>query len=297
MDASIFDAFRQAAQQQNLQVLGVRAETTDGETAFYDFAPSVRRNVWSCAKTFTALVVGICVDKGFLAVGDRVLDFFPQYAATAAPGSDIITIRDMLHMAPGKTALCRQLENQPGADFLDHFMAAPMVAAPGEKFFYSSLYTYTLGRIVEKVAGQHFYDFAVANLLAPLGIESPVWKNCPLGHTHCAKELWLTTEELARLGTLFLHDGIYKGRRIVSSAYLHDMICDVFTAPCMDTPDPETQVAYGYQLWRGIRPGLYRAYGRGGNFCIIMPDRGLAVTVTADCSGNDHDIARLAELI
>ncbi len=294
MDNALLASFCQVVTDQKLNVTGVRVETKSGDIAFCDLQPAMRRNIWSCAKTFASLGVGICVDDGLFSLDDKVVHFFPDYAHRAAPGTDAVTIRDLLHMAPGKRVLARPYENIPGADWLDVFLTAPMVAKPNEIFFYSSLYTYMLGRVVEVATGQNMRDFLVSRLFEPMDIANPQWDSCPLGHTICAKHLYLTTEELSRLGRLFLNDGEYKGRRLISHSYLDAMIHDVFTPTAMDTPDPETEAGYGLQLWRGTSPGSYRAYGMGGNFCILLPDKAAAITITADHPGNHHDVYRAA---
>lgn len=297
MDLSILNRFRLSVAEQNLNVYGIRVETADGESVSHRWRSDDQVNLYSGSKTFTSLAVGLCVDDGTLKLTDRVLDFFPEYREIAAPGSEKITLRDLLHMSSGKLQFWfgepdrNALEEKP-EDWAERFFRVPVTKEPGTHFFYSNACSYMLGRVIEKISGKTLRGFLLPRLFLPLGIHNPQWNTCTGGHTLGATGLQLTTAEYARLGKLLLHGGVWDGTRIVSESYLQSAAND--TVPC-DGPgneEPECKAGYGYQLWRCAHPGAYRADGMYGQFCIVVPDKRAVITVTAHEEKAPYGIVR-----
>ncbi|NLJ30420.1 MAG: beta-lactamase family protein [Clostridiales bacterium] len=294
---SLLDRFRLAVAEQNLCVYGIRVETADGESVSHRWRSDDAENLYSGSKTFTSLAVGMCVDDGALRVTDRALGFFPEYRETASPGSGEITVLDLLHMASGKLEFWfgdpdqTALEARP-EDWAELFFRVPVTREPGTQFFYSNACTYMLGRIVEKISGKTLRDFLLPRLFVPLGIPNPQWNACPGGHTLCATGLQLTTEEFSRLGLTLLNGGVYKGRRIVSEAWVQSLANDTIPCGLPGNEEPESAAGYGYQVWRCVCPGSYRADGMYGQFSIVVPDKRAVVTVTAHEEKAPYEIVR-----
>lgn len=297
MNQSIFNEFRLTVAEQHLGVYGIRVETAAGESVSHRWRSDDEVNLYSGSKTFTSLAVGMCVDDGTLRLTDRVLDFFPEYKELASPGSEAITVRDLLHMASGKlTFWFGQPDHESlmaqKADWAELFFRVPVTKEPGTYFFYSNACSYMLGRTVEKISGKTLRDFLLPRLFVPLGIHNPQWCTCPGGHTLCATGLLLTTEQYSRLGLTLLNGGVYQNQRIVSESYLQNAVNDVISKEDPTEEDPECTAGYGYQLWRCAYPGAYRADGMYGQFSIAVPDKNAVVTVTAHEEKAPYDIVR-----
>jgi CubicO group peptidase (beta-lactamase class C family) len=293
MNDSIFDQFRLTVLEKNLHVYGARVEKKSGDGATHFWRSDDLVNLYSVSKTFSSMAVGMCRDDGRLRLSDHVLDYFPEYRGVAAPGSEAITIRDLLHMASGKLefwfgALDAERSSK---DWAELFFRVPVTRKPGECFRYSNACTYMLGRIVEKVTGQTLRNFLVTRLFTPLGIENPQWHSDPSGHTLAATELYLTLGEVCRLGRLLLNHGEYGGKQLVSADYLKDLWVDTIDSS-ENRIEPEGCAGYGYQVWRCTVPGTYRADGMYGQYCIILPEQEAAVTITAHEEKVPHDIVR-----
>jgi len=294
LNRSMFHQIRLTAIEQNLNILGITVETGEGDAVQFYWTPQIPINVYSCAKTITSLAVGVCMAEGKLRIDDRVLDYFPEYQNSAAPLTEKIRIRDLLHMASGKLLPHLPTHEEVGllSDWLEIFMKTPVTKEPGTYFFYSSYCTYMLGRIIERVYKENLRDFLMPRFFLPLGIFNPQWHTCPKGYCVAAKDLYLSNEQLSRLGSVLLHKGVYKGTRIVSEDYINEAITDLVDNAHVSGGDPDNSSGYGYQLWRCAYPGAYRAYGIGGNFCIVIPDKDAVITVTADYKGNHNDVLR-----
>ncbi|QAT51023.1 class A beta-lactamase-related serine hydrolase [Caproiciproducens sp. NJN-50] len=294
MKESILDGFRLTAAEQELHVYGIRVERSSGESVTHFWRSNDPVNLYSASKTFTSLAVGMCLEDGRFSLSDRVLDFFPEYRGIAAPGSEAITLRDLLHMASGKLHFWfgeldgRKMED----DWAELFFRVPVTKQPGVQFFYSNACCYMLGRTVEKVTGKNVRDFLVPRLFVPLGIENPQWHADPQGHTLCATQFFLTLDEFSCLGRLLLHHGVWDGKRLVSEEYLKNMSADSIPSGWDGCEEPECLAGYGYQVWLCSAPGTWRADGKYGQFCILLPEREAAVTVTAHEEQRPYSIVR-----
>ena len=293
LDDSLLDGFRSANDERGLEVRGVHVYVEGRGELAHRFYPDRRAHLWSGSKTFTSVAVGIAVDEGRFTLGDSALGFFPQFADTAAPGSEAITVRDLLHMCSGREiSMFGAPESQwRKTDWARLFFADEVVTTPGTHFFYSSSSTYMLGRIVEATSGQVLRDYLVPRLFDPLGIADPQWKTCPGGHSVGGFGLSLRTAEFARLGRLLLQDGVWDDRQLVSAGYVQAMRTDVVPSS-MPGWDEETSQGYGYQLWLNTTPGTYRADGMLGQYSVVLPQQRAVVTVTARNEGNAYDILR-----
>lgn len=294
MKESVLDGFRLAAAEQGLQVYGIRVEDKRGESVTHFWRSNDPVNLYSASKTFTSLAMGLCEEDGLLSLSDHVLDFFPEHREIAAPGSEEITLRDLLHMASGKLHFWfGEMDAEKNKkDWAELFFRVPVTKKPGTQFFYSNACCYMLGRTVEKVTGKTLRDFLVPRLFSPLGIENPQWHTDPQGHTLCATQLFLTLDEFSRLGRLLLHGGNWAGKRLVSGDYLGRMSSDSVPSGWDGCEEPECLAGYGYQVWLCSAPGTYRADGKYGQFCILLPEQEIAVTLTAHEEQKPYSIVR-----
>ncbi|MBE9489878.1 MAG: serine hydrolase [Bacteroidetes bacterium] len=95
------------------------------------------------------------------------------------------------------------------------------------------------------------------------------------GGGHSGAGLFISAEDMARFGLLFLNDGQWKGKRIISSEWIKKA-----TQPSVPN------INYGYMWWlnkKGNRhwdrlsENIYYAAGFGGNFIIIDKENDLVV--------------------
>lgn len=294
MDHSVLDGFRLTAAEKRLGVYGVKVQRRNGDSAAHFWRSDDSVNLYSASKTFTSLAVGMCEEDGALRLTDKALDFFPEYRDAAAPGSEKMTVRDLLHMSSGKTEFWfGGLDAQKAEkDWAELFFRVPVAKTPGTFFFYSNACTYMLGRIVEKTRGKNLRDFLLSRLFGPMGVENPQWHTDPRGHTLAATQLYLTLDEFSRIGLLLLNGGEYGEKRLVGEDYLRRMAEDTVPSGWEGCGSPECLQGYGYFVWRCTVPGTYRADGMYGQFCVILPEQEAAVTITAHEERSTYELVR-----
>jgi CubicO group peptidase (beta-lactamase class C family) len=153
----------------------------------------------------------------------------------------------------------------------------PMAHAPGTHFAYSSGVSELLAYIFRNETGQDIEDYARNHLFMPLGIREYHWKRSPLGEVDSEGGLFLPDYELAKIGELYRHLGMWHGNRVIGEEWVRDSV----------TPrsDPGDGYRYGYQWWLvPYGDGSHSAWsglGFGGQQVYVMPEDGLVAVTTA----------------
>jgi len=291
---SVFDQFRLTAAERHLGVYGIHLYQEGHGDIEHRFRADDAVHIWSASKTFTSAAIGMCADEGRLALSDKVLDFFPEWAAVASAGSEQIALRDMLHMCCGKDYDLFEetdVDAMNTTDWAELFFRGAATSTPGTHFYYANASTYMLGRTVEKVSGLTVRDYLMTRLFDPLHIVNPAWNTCPTGHSFGAWGLQLTTGDLAKMGRLLLQSGRWNDRQLIPAAYVDAMHTDVVD-PNRHFADAESNAGYGYQVWLNTTPGTWRLDGMYGQFSIIVPDKKAVITTTSHNEHGPNDIIR-----
>ena len=95
------------------------------------------------------------------------------------------------------------------------------------------------------------------------------------GCVRCVKE--------TGLGQFYLNRGVWNGERLLNEEWI-DMATSrqISTVnPVFDNHDSNWQHGYGFQFWRCIPEGLYRADGAYGQFAIMAPDKDAVIAMTS----------------
>ncbi|GCE29739.1 hypothetical protein KDA_52230 [Dictyobacter alpinus] len=235
--------------------------------------------VFSLSKSVTATAVGLAVAEGFFSLDDAVLSFFPEEVPAHTP-MDLTTmrVRHLLSMTTGHAIdTWSFLIDRPDGNWIKGFFEVPVVHAPGTHFVYNTGATYMLSAIVQKTTGTKLIKYLEPRLFQPLGIEHARWDESPQGIAIGGIGLRLTTEEIARFGLLYVQQGIWQGRQLLSQAWMTEATAVQIASG--DNPHSDWAQGYGYQFWH-CRHGAYRGDGVFGQFCLIMPEQDAVLAIT-----------------
>ena len=254
------------------------------ENYFQGAGPGERREIYSVTKSFTSTLVGIAIDQGLIeGVKPTVASFFPgrtfQNDSTpkqAMTLENVLTMHTGLDWVEGDQSYQKLYMTQ---DWAGYMLDLPMVAQPGTRFNYCSGCTHLLSTIVQTKSG-NADTFARKNLLEPLGITGYRWDTDNRGIPIGGWGLKLTPREMAKLGYLFLHNGLWDGRQVVSSAWVQ--------AATHKHSSTDGNLGYGYQWWIYDKYGAYTALGRYGQSIFVVPNDNLVIVTTA-LSEDNHD--------
>ena len=261
---------------------------------------SVLRDTRSATKTVTGTLLGIAIDKHLLSgVDASIMRFFPEKRPVQNPDprkekmtiSDFLTMSSLLEcndwnqFSRGNEERMYLIE-----DYIKFTLDLPIKGFPawetkpedlpfGRSFSYCTAGVAMLGGVLERATKMSVQAFAAVNLFTPLGIRQVEWQITPTGLAMTGGGLRLRSRDLLKLGQLYINNGIWNGRRIISENWLKES-----TKPQVQIDD-ETQ--YGYLWWiKSFASGEdeYFAFymsGNGGNKMAVFRDLNMAVVITS----------------
>ena len=241
-----------------------------------NFAP-YRSRIWhvthSMCKSITGMAIGLLIEEGKLSLDENIYDIFQK---NLNPFNKIfrpkVTVENLLTMTSGVTF--NESGIISGNDWLTSYLNSSITGTPGENFLYNSLNSYVLSAIVTERTGQTLTEYLEPRLFAPLGITHYFWETCPKGITKGGWGLFLCTEDMAKLGQLYLQKGKWNGQQIIPEFWV-----EVSTAKHKESI--EGTFGYGYQLWMEERPGSFEFNGMLGQNVIIYPDLDMVIVTNA----------------
>ena len=252
--------------------------------------PSRKHVLYSVTKSFTGTLVGIAIDQGLMeGVGQPLSDFLPVAASTNPDTrkngltlENLLTMQAGLEWSEGEPTY-REMYTHP--NWVAYMLDKPIAEEPGTSLNYCSGCSHLLAAALTQAVGGDFIAFARENLFEPLGITDISWEKDPQGIPIGGWGMYLTPRDMARLGYLYLRQGSWNGRQVVSSEWV--------AASTQTHVMSDEWMGYGYHWW--IYPSLhaYAALGLGGQTVFVLPEQDLVVVFTAD--NTDH--AELVELI
>jgi len=270
------------------------------ESYFNESSADSTFHVFSVTKSIISILIGIAIDKGYIkSVNQKVLDFFPDYAVKRGEKTiQNVTLKDMLTMtAPYK------YKSEPYTEYFarDSWVKASLDLLVGKGRIGEFRYTPLIGPdilsgILVKATGQSVLDFATEYLFSPLGIhvegnivfrnkeeqlswykEKNVrgWVADRTGVNTAGWGLNLTPDDMAKIGELYLDDGIYKGEQIVSSAWINE-------STNKHSRCNQLKLSYGYLWWIiDERERAYAAMGDGGNVIYVNAKKKMIVAIAS----------------
>ncbi len=240
--------------------------------------------VHSVTKSFTSALIGIALNQGHLySVDQKLMDFFPEYATDELdPRKKEISLEHLLTMSAG----FRWREWGPdmrnwysSSDWLKFAIQLPQENSPGDAFNYNTSTSHLLSAILARSTKTSTMDFAKQSLFEPLGIESSYWHQDPQGYYIGGFGLGLSARDLAKFGFLYLNHGFWNGQSIVPEYWVKES-----TRQWMHSYNMYGPIGYGYQWWIKEVDGCfsYRAWGRRGQFIVVIPELDMVIVVTSN---------------
>ena len=137
--------------------------------------PDTMFNIMSMTKLMTATAVLMLQDEGKLKLTDPVANYIPGFAALKTPSgqpANLTLLQILTHVSGlGEASAASARDARTLADFVPHWLAAPMQNEPSAKWRYCQSGINTAARIVEIVSGKTFDEFLRTRLFVPLGLK------------------------------------------------------------------------------------------------------------------------------
>ncbi|MEI9852675.1 MAG: serine hydrolase [Sphingomonas sp.] len=292
-----FDGASFGAGSRTVAVAVVRDGRLVAEHYAAGFGPFVPNRTWSVAKSIAGTLVGIAVREGAADVAGpaAIPEWNPRASVDPRAG---ITLDNLLRMSSGLHGATPGNRTDAvyfgGTAVTEETVAWPLAALPGKRFRYANNDILLALRALRHALGEDRYRwFPKAELFDPIGMTRTVAEQDWLGNYVLSSQVWSTARDLARLGQLWLDDGIWQGRRILPEGWMRYM-----TTPGGPQPSENGGVGYGATLWlfgpaQGLPEGSYSAQGNRGQYVMVIPSRRLVVVRRGeDRGGAPFDIAK-----
>jgi CubicO group peptidase (beta-lactamase class C family) len=215
---------------------------------------STRNISWSMAKSFISSLIGIAIEEGHIKnINQNIDEYLSELKGSGYEG---VRIKDVLQMSTGVSF------NEDYGDFnsdinrwgrgfalgesQDEFAATlERELEPGTVNHYVSINTHVLGMLLTKATGRTITDYMQEKLYEPLGMEyDGYWLIDGENMEMALGGLNLTLRDYAKIGSLYLKNGLFRGQQIVPQKWVNNSV----------TPDgshvqPTEEFGYGYQWW------------------------------------------------
>jgi CubicO group peptidase (beta-lactamase class C family) len=272
----------QTIRDENLNIhslLIIRNDVVVLDAYFYPFDDQTVHQLASVTKSVMTTLIAIAADQGKLDLDQPMVSFFPD--RTIANRDDLkehITVRHLAGMTSGLDCTAENdeqtlMEMNDSPDWVQFALDRKVVYEPGTHFEYCSPGMHLLSAILQQATGTTALEFARLNLFTPLGIEDVFWDVDPQGYNYGWAGLHLHPRDVAKLGYLWLYQGQWEGKQIVSSQWVEESVKRQITTGRGDD--------YGYGWW--VMPGdqgEYAAQGRGGQYIRVFPAMNAMVVTT-----------------
>jgi len=262
-----------------------------------------RIHVYSISKSIISILIGIAIDKGHIkSIHQKILDFFPDYTPKRNEKTlQNVTLKDMLTMSvPYKYKF-------PPYTHIRYFMSNDWInftldLIGGKKPIGEFRYTPLIGPdifsgIIVNATGQSVLDFATENLFSPLGItvdgniifrtakeqfafnkatNVSGWVSDQMGINAGGWGLTLSPMDMAKIGQLYLNDGVWGEKQIISADWIGESTKE-------HSRWKEINLAYGYLWWiiDNNEQKIFAAIGDGGNMIYVHTKKNIVVSMAS----------------
>ncbi len=215
------------AQEDDCKVFNI-CEICDGVSETSVVRENIRcHNTYSIAKLFTCTVIGILQDQGLLDVDDPIYPIFEKkFPENFDPNWKEVTIANVIKHEAGFGTDELDIDTYDSAkwerDYLTRVLSQPLPNKPGTKFNYTDATFYLASRIVSEKTGKPLNQIMIKELLDPLQFSEYAFSTDPEGYPIGATGMYISTEDMAKLGLLYVQDGIYEGKRILSKEFVDE---------------------------------------------------------------------------
>ena len=259
-----------------------------GERYMAGITKDTQLESWSMGKSLTATLVGLVIKDGAFSLDDPAP--VPDWRRPGDPRG-AIRVRDVMRMSSGLSFTGQDDRwMDPRTQYHDHFfiyagavnafkysIESPVEFAPNTVGRYRNSDPMTLGFLVRQHVekkGENYLTFPQRALFDRIGIRRQVLEPDPWGNFLLSGYDYGTARNWARLGLLYLRDGLWNGQRMLPDGFVK----------FVSTPAPAwRRPKYGGQFWINgagqwnLPREAFFMSGAGGQHTFIVPSHDLVV--------------------
>jgi CubicO group peptidase (beta-lactamase class C family) len=264
---------------------------------------------WSMGKSITGTLVGILIHQGAFKLEDPAP--VPEWRKTPDDPRAKIRVMDLMRMSSGLRFSRGSPEDFPG--YADHDLiysgavnvfefvtTRPLQFEPNTFGRYRNTDPLTLGFLIQQAVrqrGEEYLTWPQRALFDKIGIRRQVLETDSYGNFILSGYDYGTARNWARLGMLYLNDGVWNGERLLPEGW----------TKFVSTPAPAWKDStYGAMVWVNARgvwnlpKDAFAFRGAGGQDTYVVPSRELVVVRMGHFPGariGGQDLARALALL
>ena len=256
---------------------------------------------WSMGKSLSATLMGVLIQQGEYTLDQPAP--VPEWQESG-DGRQKIRIQDILRMSSGlRCPGPHDPDADPADGYFDHHYlytgtvnsfeyaaTRPQQWEPNTVGRYRNcdpVLTNYLVRLAVEARGDDYHNFPQTHLFDKIGIRNLVFQTDPYGNILLQGSDLGPARDWARLGNLYLNDGMANGERILPEGYAE------FVSTVAPAWEADGRPIYGAFFWLngadyGLEPGgVYSMEGAGGQMTAIVPSKQLVVVRLGHSAGAD----------
>lgn len=269
--------------------------------------PDTQLHGWSMTKSFTNALLGVLAHQGRLSMKApapvavwRQVGEDPRRAITP---DDLLRMRSGLDVGQSLTTRWNAIFDPANQimfarpDMGGAAAARGLNVEPGSAWRYSDGNTAILGALVHQIAGggeaEATQRFARVELFDRLGMGPVILETDATGAPIAATQAYASARDWARLGQLYLDDGVAGGRRLLPEGWV------TYSTELTPQSGP---FRYGAGFWlgggeTGLPEGSFMARGARGQYIVIIPSAGLVVVKLGDADTPRGDLKQMVRFV
>ncbi|MBM3751771.1 MAG: serine hydrolase [Acidimicrobiia bacterium] len=249
---------------------------------------TTRTRTWSTAKSIASTLIGMLVDQGKLSLDAPLpIDWLPRTTAGVTDPRSAITLRHVLHMSSGLETIDNDgleyatgsgMSYWAGASSIEGARSRALIREPGTAWDYENYDTILAIYAMKLALGSDaaYHEFPRTALFDKIGMRNTLVSTDRFGDFIFSSQIYTNARDLARLGLLYLNNGVWNGQRLLSQEWVN----------FVRTPAPATRTRgnqYGGHFWlvpddrMDVPKDAYATNGNRGQFTMIVPSHDLVI--------------------
>lgn len=244
----------------------------------FDRNRNMRMHSWSMAKSVTAILLGICIDKKIIDSYDDEAGKYVGELKNSYHGS--VTLRNLSNMSSGADIIHDKGNNYIYPNALLNLDSNLMKVVQGwneskekqgTRFNYNELCALTIGLVIKSATGQSLSKFAEENLWSKIGASADAtWTTDSSKSEFNCIGFNAITRDWIKLGLMLVNKGFINGNQVLSESWVKEMT---------SWSDRDQQVTYGNQsrysgykcfLWHYRNDGTLAAFNGAQGQKLLM---------------------------
>ncbi len=284
----------------------------DGELLIEEYFDGANRGTLhdtrSVGKTLASTVMGIAIEEGYIKNENQTLGNYYDLTSfkNYDPKKEKVTLKSLLTMSSGflgsdmdPNSSGNEENMYPTSDWVKFGLDLPIDnnKTIGKNWDYFTAGAVILGDILNKKVPGGLERYTDIKLLQPLGITNYKWQYTPTKVANTAGGFQMSSLDNARYGQLYLDNGVFNKRQILSTKWIQASLSKQIALP------EKEEEYYGYLLWnkkyRYLDSSIeaFYASGNGGNKIVILKEIGVVIVVIATAYGEVYMHHQADEII